>query len=177
MVRCGCGSENQVSYYKLASAGWAACRSCRASSRVGARRLYPSRSGPTYNSYKGMLARCRNQNLEAFRNYGGRGITVCSDWATSYEAFFNDMGERPDGTSLDRIDNSKGYSKDNCRWASAKVQLNNTRVNVTIDLDGEVKTVAQWAETLKIPAPNIYARLRRDRFSTVEWLKERKNAG
>lgn len=75
-----------------------------------------------------MKARCSNPNKAAYPNYGGRGITVCDAWANSFETFLADMGDRPNTKlSLDRIDNEKGYFKENCRWATASEQNANRR--------------------------------------------------
>jgi hypothetical protein len=84
---------------------------------------------PTYRSWDGMIQRCTNQNHAAYKNYGGRGITVCAEWLDSFEVFLADIGEKPSvDLSLDRIDNEGNYEPANCRWATAKEQRANRRV-------------------------------------------------
>jgi hypothetical protein len=87
------------------------------------------RSGrsPTYYSWQAMLARCYNPNHRYYDDYGGRGIRVCRGWYTSFAKFLRDMGPRPPGTSLDRIDVDGHYTPANCRWAPATVQRQNQR--------------------------------------------------
>jgi hypothetical protein len=82
----------------------------------------------TYNTWKGMKARCHNPRSKDYPNYGGRGLVVCEQWRTSFEAFLADMGPRPSPRhSLDRRDNDKGYGPDNCRWITPAEQQHNTR--------------------------------------------------
>ena len=79
-----------------------------------------------YHTWIGMKQRCLNPNHKNYHQYGGRGITVCEQWMT-WEGFCNDMGERPEGKTLDRIEGSKGYYPENCRWATKEEQIANRR--------------------------------------------------
>ena len=81
----------------------------------------------TYQCFMDMKQRCQNKNHKYYASYGGRGIDISNDWQ-SFENFVNDMGLKPNGLSLDRIDNNKGYSKENCRWATKAEQVRNTRI-------------------------------------------------
>ncbi len=105
---------------------------------------------PTNNIYRNMLQRCYNLNATNYPRYGGRGVTVCDRWRESYSNFREDMGERPEGLSLERKDNDKGYSPDNCRWATAKEQARNTRRTRFITFRGETRALTEWAERLNL---------------------------
>lgn len=86
---------------------------------------------PTYSCWKSAKQRCINPKSSQFPYYGGRGISMCNEWSNSFAAFLAHMGERPDNTSIDRIDNQKGYEPGNCRWATPEQQARNKRNNRT----------------------------------------------
>jgi len=85
------------------------------------------KTSPEYNSWQAMRSRCNNPNHMAFKNYGGRGIKVCPEWQSSFEAFLRDMGNRPEGTTLDRINTGGSYEPHNCKWSTWVEQQNNRR--------------------------------------------------
>lgn len=114
----------------------------------------------TYYAWRSMRARCGNPKSAAWKNYGARGITVCERWVNDYDAFFADMGECPDGMSLDRIDPDAGYSPQNCRWAGWDVQSRNKRTNVYFDHNGERLTASDWADKLGIKRTTLFKRIR-----------------
>lgn len=114
-----------------------------------------------YRIWHGMLGRCENPSDKAYPNYGGRGITVCERWHV-YENFLADMGRRPsEDHSLDRRENDKGYSPDNCRWATTVEQAENKRSTHTLTFRGETKTLTRWARELGIRATTLLDRLDR----------------
>ena len=113
---------------------------------------------PTYRSWSHMVGRCRNPQNDAWHNYGGRGIQVCARW-NSFESFLADMGERPAGMSIDRINNDGNYEPGNCRWATTKQQRMNARTNHMVTFNGKTQSVTEWAKETGIPRNCIYLRL------------------
>src|SRR6266404_9444036 len=100
---------------------------------------------PTYCAWRSMKTRCLNPNTRYYVNYGGRGIKVCERWLSSFANFLADMGEKPAGMSLDRIDVNGEYEHANCRWATMEEQRNNARNTPKVTFEGLTLGLAQWA--------------------------------
>jgi hypothetical protein len=118
------------------------------------------RNSPTYKIWFCMRQRCRNPKHPAFDHYGGRGIGIDPRW-DDFATFLADMGERPPGMEIDRIDNDKGYSKENCRWATSVQNQNNRSNNHWLRYEGRSVTVAQASRLCGVKANTIYERLKR----------------
>jgi len=97
-----------------------------------------------YRSWKDLRARCNNPNNQDYKDYGGRGIKVCQRW-DNFENFYADMGDRPSGMTVDRIDVNGDYEPNNCRWATPTQQANNKRTNRCIEWNGQSKTLMEWS--------------------------------
>lgn len=116
---------------------------------------------PLYRMWRGMRMRCRLPSEGGRESYGGRGIKVCDRWESSFENFLADVGEKPLGCTLDRIDNDGDYSPENCRWATPKQQHRNTQCNRMIEFNGETLCISEWAERLGTSAQTVHCRLYR----------------
>lgn len=161
---CDCGARVIVSGTSLRTGHTSSC-GCFHKEVVGAinrthnRSPQKGRANPTYGTWKSMHRRCSSPKDQAFKNYGGRGISVCPRW-DSYENFEADMGAMPDGLTLDRINNEKGYSPDNCRWATRAEQNSNKRDNVLVEYEGKTMTVMALSKLLKVQYSTLRYRVR-----------------
>lgn len=144
---CDCGTTIEVITNCLKSGNTQSCGCFQKDMAVQANTTHGmSHVIPEYGVWWTMLTRCKNRNSVSFKNYGGRGITVCEEW-NKFESFFEDMGRRPsDLHSIERKDNNKPYSKDNCIWATEEIQSRNRRNNVNITINGVTKLMIDWAK-------------------------------
>lgn len=129
---------------------------------------------PEYKAWNNMYSRCLNKNHPRYKDWGGRGITMDKKWL-KFEGFYEDMGDRPEGNyTLERKDNSLGYSKDNCYWATTKEQALNRRSNRILTANGYKFTMIEWSEKLNINPVTLSSRLRRG-WSVEEALAGKRN--
>ncbi len=160
-VRCDCGNEKVVLGCGMQCGHTKSC-GCLNLELVRRARSHGFCSGGKTDEYKvwlGMWKRCTNKKTKCYKHYGARGIKVCEKWG-KFVNFIEDMGERPSKKhSLERIDNDKGYSPSNCRWATQKEQMSNTRVSVRITHNGETLSAAQWADRLGMKRYTFYSRI------------------
>lgn len=112
----------------------------------------------TRSSWSAMMSRCYSPKASGYDNYGGRGILVCERWHT-YGNFLADMGIRPPSTSIDRIDNNRGYEPNNCRWADPTTQARNKRDTILLTFKGETRPLIEWGELLGISRGTLVKRI------------------
>lgn len=115
-----------------------------------------------------MKDRCYNSKHSAFRNYGGKGIKICERWKTDFSAFLADMGPRPAGKTLDRIDAGQHYSPENCRWATALEQARNLPHTQLIEHEGKMISVSEFARANGVKQPDVHYRMTRYGLSAKE---------
>jgi len=114
---------------------------------------------PTYISWHNMKSRCDHTTSGNYSRYGAVGVTYVSDWK-SYDKFLEDVGERPEGMTLDRIDSSKGYSKNNCRWATPAQQQANRKNCMHLTYNGVTQTSAEWSRSLGLAKGAVWNRIK-----------------
>ncbi|MCJ2030731.1 hypothetical protein MKK50_15250 [Methylobacterium sp. J-043] len=112
----------------------------------------------THNSWRAMIQRCDYKSHDSFKNYGKRFISYDPAWKL-FENFFEDMGVRPEGMTLDRIDSNADYCKANCRWSNNTTQQRNRRNNMRVTYNGEKRCLSEWAEITGFPYTTLYSRL------------------
>jgi len=150
---CECGAEQDVLGSILIAGKSQQCRKCSNTRHGGSK-------DPEYKIWAAMIGRCHNPSDKSFSRYGANGISVCEEWRNSYSAFIADMGRRPSKDhSIDRINNEGSYERLNCRWATSKQQQRNKSNNHRVVVDGESRTLAEWAELKGIRYATLIRRI------------------
>lgn len=162
---CECGASFLASEGRLLRGEAKSCGCAKLPGIGGGKKKHghaPGGKAPSreYMTWRSMIARCTKPSDAAFYLYGGRGITVAPEWM-NFERFVSDMGLKPDGYSLERIDNNVGYSKENCRWATQLEQAQNRRTSLPVLFRGEMLTAAEIARRVGLHPNTVRQRLQR----------------
>lgn len=172
---CDCGTVKSIRGDGLLSGRIVSC-GCkkREQDRINLEANHKHKMSHTrpYEIWQGIKGRCYNKNDARYSRYGGRGITVCEEWREDFSAFYKwalANGYRDDLT-IDRIDNNKGYSPDNCRWADQETQSRNRASNVKIRIGNATRTLVEWCEIFDLNYKTVYARYRRNGFIGINEL-------
>lgn len=159
--RCSCGTEADLNVFAVRAGTRRSCGCEWRKKRLAAITKHGMFRAPEYKTWDSMKSRCR-PGSKARAYYFDRGIAVCDAWAFDFRQFFSDMGPKPfPHAEIDRIDNNKGYSKDNCRWVTHKANLNNIRKNWTTIFNGKRVTMSQLSELTGININTLRARFYR----------------
>lgn len=160
LCRCECGTDLEVAGTRLRSGETKSCGCLRREITGAKNRRHGMSDGVEFGIWLHMKDRCSNPSDPAFKNYGARGISVCDAWESDFLQFFKDMGPRPEGLTVERIDVNGNYEPRNCRWASRPEQSRNTRRNVIVEWEGETMVISDLARKLGFPK-------RRPMFTTL----------
>jgi len=159
---CDCGAEVEIRADSIRSGSTTSCGCAQKQAVSEANSKHGMCESPEYIAWTQARYRCGKKDHPNYRNYGGRGISVCDRWQDSFDAFYADMGPRPsDKHSLERVDNDKGYSPENCKWATSKEQGNNKRSCRIIEHEGVSLNVTQWAQAVGMCRNTLTGRLNR----------------
>lgn len=165
--QCECGNTVTVRGPSLRTGNTTSC-GCVHKEKVGnLNKSHGQRRSTEYSVWQNMVSRCTNPNVDCYERYGARGITVSDEWR-SFEKFYADMGDKPEGMTLDRIDNDGPYSKKNCRWATSHEQARNTRRTQIVTFNGKTQCLKDWA----VDVGMAYNTLRK-RYLMLGWTFEK----
>ena len=158
--RCDCGNEIVVQGKNLRSGNTKSCGCLNADKSKERIVAFNTKHGkthdPLFRRWSNMLTRCENPNAINYADYGGRGITVCEEWH-DFQTFYDwamSSGYEP-GLTIDRVDNGKGYSPDNCRWATSREQAENRRSTRLFEFNGETHCLSKWARMFCVDPTNL----------------------
>lgn len=163
--RCDCGKELSAMTSNVRRGNTTSCGCYHSELMSVVKTTHGHRRGGkttlTRKSYEHAKSRCHCPTNHKYQQYGARGILMCDEWRNDFLAFVRDMGEAPPGTTIDRIDNDKGYEPGNCRWATPHQQSRNLRTNIWVEYDGRRMILKDFAATMGVDYLLLYKRVRR----------------
>lgn len=165
--RCDCGNETIVAKWHLTSGKIMSCKCYQRERQINSNTKHGGTNTHLYNVWCDMKARCSDVSNS---NYGGKGISICPEWLHDFKAFakWSYKHGYARNLSIDRINNSKGYSPDNCRWTTYKVQANNTSRNHYVTIDGETHTIAEWCDIKGLNYKTVGSRIYKRKWDVVK---------
>lgn len=171
--KCACGNYVLQTVNHLTTGNSKSCGCLRKELQIKRQTTHGKTKTLTYRIWQDMKDRCSNSKHQSFKNYGGRGILVCKRWL-KFDNFLKDMGEKPEGLSIDRIKNNRGYYKNNCHWATRNYQSRNKRSNRIITFNGKTQCLSDWARELSLPTVTLWSRIYSYKFPLKKALTSKK---
>lgn len=168
--KCDCGKQINVLTANLTCNRVKSCGCLKIDKFIERSTIHNQRHTLLYEIWKGIKQRCLNPNNRSYKNYGGRGITICDDWKNDYTLFYNwsiQNGYKK-GLSIDRINNNGNYEPSNCRWVNKEIQANNTRSNKYITINGITKSLSDWLKDYDISFTIYYRRTKIYNWSSIQ---------
>lgn len=167
---CDCGNVCSVDFGMWKAGRSVSCGCHKIKSIIARSTTHGMSRHPLSPIYNAMVQRCTNKNNSRYNQYGGRGITICEEWINDKMAFINWALSNgwQQGLQIDRRDNNKGYNPENCRIVTKSINQRNKRTNIILEYNGEIKTLAEWCNDLRLPYQRILTRIKREKLSTKE---------
>lgn len=163
--KCDCGNFVNVHTSNLRSNRVKSCGCYKLDKLVKRSTKHNQRHTRLYEVWKSLKQRCLNSNSNAYKNYGGRGITICEEWKNDFQLFYDWSMKNgyKKGLTIDRINNNDSYKPNNCRWVTRQAQANNTRTNRYIEYNGIIHTISEWSRILNISYSKLRYHLQKDK--------------
>lgn len=163
--KCECGNIKELRIYDIVKEKIKSCGCLNKEKRKTSKLIHGESHSPTYNTWKNLRSRCNNIKNNSYKDYGARGIKVCDRWK-SFNLFLLDMGKKPSSKfQIERLDNNKGYCKENCTWATVYTQQRNRRSTHLITYYQKTQCLTDWALELNLPKAVLSARINKLKWS------------